>query len=610
MPYSSGTFNLYTPGNPVTTGTTVSSTWANNTLADIAAGLSNAVTRDGQSPATNNLPMGGFKHANVNTATATNEYARADQVQNSSFTMLTGVTGTNTITATAPLTMAAYASGQRFHFIAANTNTAGVTININGIGARTITKNGAQALTAGDIVQGCVVAVLFDGTNFQLETVTLFGDGTAAAPSISHAGDNNTGLFFPAADTVAVSTNGTERVRVDSIGNVNIATAGARITGDFSNATVANRVMFQTSTTNGATRVEAIPNGTGTTANLSAYNNSDPTNAAATRLTATSTESRVESVITGTGTYLPMAFWTGGAERMRIDTSGNVGVGTASPQRRIQSTISATPAASQAAKTGLLITNNDITGTSGSPNTVVIQFAYDPASPRAYIEAGTFGNDLLAFGTGGTERMRIDSSGNVGIGTASPASLGAGRQSLTLNGSTDSLLWMRANAIDTGYLQATTTNLSLVGASNINVSCTAQGNGVFTVATGANERLRIGASGQLGIGGANYGNAGDVLVSGGSGAAPSWANVTISGSYQLVSGYTSGTTRTNTYGKTIIVTASPTFSGGGVSVVVAGTTIMSGSNSNFTAPFAFAVPAGATWSITAGAGTGNVYELR
>jgi hypothetical protein len=47
-----------------------------------------------------------------------------------------------------------------------------------------------------------------------------FADGSASAPSITNSGDTNTGMFFPAADTIASSTSGTERMRIDSDGNV------------------------------------------------------------------------------------------------------------------------------------------------------------------------------------------------------------------------------------------------------------------------------------------------------------------------------------------------------------------------------------------------------
>jgi hypothetical protein len=47
-----------------------------------------------------------------------------------------------------------------------------------------------------------------------------FAAGTALLPSIARAGDLNTGIFFPAADTIAASTNGTERARITATGNV------------------------------------------------------------------------------------------------------------------------------------------------------------------------------------------------------------------------------------------------------------------------------------------------------------------------------------------------------------------------------------------------------
>jgi hypothetical protein len=75
MPFNgSGTFTPYTPGNPVVSGTTISSTAMNNTLTDVATGLSNTLTRDGQGIASANLPMGGFKHTGAGAATASGQY--------------------------------------------------------------------------------------------------------------------------------------------------------------------------------------------------------------------------------------------------------------------------------------------------------------------------------------------------------------------------------------------------------------------------------------------------------------------------------------------------------------------------------------------------------
>lgn len=165
-----------------------------------------------------------------------------------------------------------------------------------------------------------------DANFTNLNTDKLQSGDTAAALTITTATIaggtiNNTtvGATTPAAGTFTSLTDS---------GNLTFTGTGNRITGDFSNSTIANRVILQTSTTNGQTRVTAIPNGTATTGIVEAFNSSDTTNASIFSLTSISTEARLAAGIAGTGTYQPMTFYTNNSERMRIDTSGNVLIGT------------------------------------------------------------------------------------------------------------------------------------------------------------------------------------------------------------------------------------------------------------------------------------------
>ena len=67
----------------------------------------------------------------------------------------------------------------------------------------------------------------FDSTAFQVGPA-----GTAAAPSVTSLTDTNTGLFFPSADTIAVSTGGVERLRVSSAGAVTVGGSAVVVTTD------------------------------------------------------------------------------------------------------------------------------------------------------------------------------------------------------------------------------------------------------------------------------------------------------------------------------------------------------------------------------------------
>lgn len=163
----SGTYSL-PAGNPVVTGTTISSTTHNNTMSDVATALTNSLAKDGQTTPTANLPMGGFKFTGMGTGSASTDSATLGQIQAQAYIYLNSVSGTDTITASTSPVTTSYAAGQTFRFVAAGANTGAVTININSLGAKSITKNGSTALVSGDIASGGVYQVTYDGTQFQI----------------------------------------------------------------------------------------------------------------------------------------------------------------------------------------------------------------------------------------------------------------------------------------------------------------------------------------------------------------------------------------------------------------------------------------------------------
>lgn len=108
----------------------------------------------------------------VNGVTLT-DAAWFNDVDTASYSTLASVSGADTITATGPTSMTAYAAGQVFKFVAAGNNTGAVTLNVtpsgaSALGAKSVTKEGTTALVAGDIKSGQIVTVVYDGTRFQL----------------------------------------------------------------------------------------------------------------------------------------------------------------------------------------------------------------------------------------------------------------------------------------------------------------------------------------------------------------------------------------------------------------------------------------------------------
>lgn len=90
MPFngSGGFVPLSAPIFPAVPNTTIVSSYYNQNLLDVMSGLGNTITRDGQSPATANLPMGGFKFSNVGPATGSGEVLVWGQTGTPTFTNL------------------------------------------------------------------------------------------------------------------------------------------------------------------------------------------------------------------------------------------------------------------------------------------------------------------------------------------------------------------------------------------------------------------------------------------------------------------------------------------------------------------------------------------
>ncbi|UUX38890.1 hypothetical protein NTJ56_08825 [Burkholderia contaminans] len=171
MPFNgSGAFNLlYNWQQDAAQGLNISSSRMQNQDQDIAGGLSICLTKDGQQTPSANLPMGGFHLTNLGNATAQGNATTVQDVQNGSVTTLTSVSGTDTITATAAPAIGAYAAGQAFDLIAVGSNlTNAVTLNINGLGAKSVVKNGSSPIEIGDFQNGQSFRVRYDGTNFQV----------------------------------------------------------------------------------------------------------------------------------------------------------------------------------------------------------------------------------------------------------------------------------------------------------------------------------------------------------------------------------------------------------------------------------------------------------
>jgi hypothetical protein len=228
MPYDgyNGIFTtLYNFITDAAGGLKILATRVQGQCADIATGLTTALTKDGQTTPTANLPMGSFKHTGVADASARTNYSSAAQVQDSSLNWVGTLTGTDTYTGTLTPAILSYATGAIFRALVTNANTGAVTINLNSLGAKSVKKNGSTALAAGDITASSLIEFCYDGTNFQLINIQNLAS-LAGATFTGNVVHPNTGLQIKDADashnlSIIPTSN------ITAARNLNIATGDA-----------------------------------------------------------------------------------------------------------------------------------------------------------------------------------------------------------------------------------------------------------------------------------------------------------------------------------------------------------------------------------------------
>lgn len=281
--------STWNPGVDGVTATT--SDWNVKVKADLETAIAGSVAADGQTPMSGALDMGNNRVTNVLAPNSVTDAATAGEIQSGAWQYLTSVAGTNTITASVT-GLTAYAAGQTFRAVIANTNTGAVTLNINSVGGVAVTKNGSTALVAGDLLAGAAVEVVYDGTQFQLVTPSESTIGAALRVSASAA-----------AAQLAIATTGTVLQKLvftdagSSTGSsslTSITGSAKSITPRSSNSTLLVEVTFDASITAGGAATNTI-------ATFQLYNNTTAANIGAAYVLGTSSSAGANLQTQGMG---------------------------------------------------------------------------------------------------------------------------------------------------------------------------------------------------------------------------------------------------------------------------------------------------------------------
>lgn len=177
MPFSgTGIFNrIHNWVSDAAAAINITDTRMDAEMDGFANGLTNCVTKDGQTNPVANLPMNGFRHTGVGNSSSPSSYPSTSQVQNGSFNYAVDTGAVNAYVVSLSPAPTAYVEGMDVFMRTANTNTASPTINVNSLGVRGIFTNSGAALNPGSITAGGITHLKYNGTDFR-----IVGEGNVA----------------------------------------------------------------------------------------------------------------------------------------------------------------------------------------------------------------------------------------------------------------------------------------------------------------------------------------------------------------------------------------------------------------------------------------------
>jgi hypothetical protein len=315
------------------------------------------------------------------------------------------------------------------------------------------------------------------GTIYSSGVIRNTNGGSAATPSIQPGDDADTGMFLAASNTIGFATAGLERTTISSAG-ILTNKAGAIFNEDGGNSdfrvesdTLTNMLFVDAS----ADAVGIAQSSPSTRLHIAAASNTTTDYPLTINNSANNYGFQVGAYGLSNRTYGASVvnydfdiggaaiFKTNNAERLRITSAGLVGIGTSSPAYKL-----------------------DVVGgvVAAGNGTIVGGISY---STRP--EIGAISNHPLGLITNNTTQMLIDTSGNVGIGTSSPA------QKVDVQGTGDTVVNIQTNTSGSPIL-----NLSAAGSDSANIRFDRSNNTLrFDISSVANA-LNLTNAGNVGIG--------------------------------------------------------------------------------------------------------------